>query len=66
VYRKIQSIQVIYYFLFLLAGDTDNLQLVIEDMCEARIHVLSMVIHSPNSLSRNIDVCLQPLIDELK
>jgi hypothetical protein len=27
---------------------------------------LSMVILDPNSLGRNIDVCLRPLIDELK
>ena len=26
---------------------------------------LSTIIPSPNSLGRNIDVCLQPLIDEL-
>jgi len=27
---------------------------------------LSMIIPSPNSLGWNIDVCLRPLIDELK
>jgi hypothetical protein len=33
---------------------------------KARVHVLSMVILDPNSLGRNIEICLRPLIDKLK
>jgi hypothetical protein len=39
MYKQIQSILVICYFLFLLASDTHGLQLVIEDVYEAKVHV---------------------------
>jgi hypothetical protein len=32
---------------------------------KARVHVLSMVILDTNSLGRNIEICLRPLIDKL-
>ena len=34
-------------------------------MYKARVHVLSMVILDPNSLGRNIEIYLRPLIDKL-
>jgi hypothetical protein len=65
MYRQIQYIRVICYTIFLLAGDTQSLQLVIGDVYEADFMFLSMIILDSNSLCRNIDVCLRPLIDEM-
>jgi hypothetical protein len=39
MYMRIQFIQVTYCSLFLLACDTHDLQLVTEDVYEARVHV---------------------------
>jgi hypothetical protein len=39
MHKKIQSIRVICYSLFLLADDTHGLQLVIEDVYETEVHV---------------------------
>jgi hypothetical protein len=67
MYRRIQFIRLIYYFLFLLDDDTHSLQLVIGDVYEVGGYFfLSTVIPDPNNSGWNIDVCLHPLIDELK
>jgi hypothetical protein len=39
MYRQIQSIWVIHCFLFMLAGYTNDLQLAIMDVYEARVHI---------------------------
>ena len=39
MYKQIQSIPVICYFLFLLVGHTHGLQLATEDVYEAKVHV---------------------------
>jgi hypothetical protein len=50
-----------------LAGDTHDLQLATKDVYEAKIlFFLSTIILGSNSLGQNIDICLWPLIDELK
>ena len=60
MYKWIQSIQVICCTIFLLFEDAYDLQLAILDLYEDEVHIY---VHSPNSLSSNIDVCLQYLID---
>jgi hypothetical protein len=58
MYRRIQSIQVIFYSLFLLADDTHGLQLVTGMCMRSEFMFLSTIIPDPNKLGRNIDVYL--------
>ena len=58
MYKRIQSIRVIYFFLFLLADDTHSLQLAIKICMRPKFMFLSMVIPSTNSPGWNMDICL--------
>ena len=51
MYKQIQSIPVICYSLFLLAGDNHGLQLAIRDVYEAEVMFLSTIILNTNSPS---------------
>jgi len=66
MYKRIQSIQVICRFLFLLDGETHGLNLSLGMFIRLEFMFLSMVTPSPNTLGWNIDVCLHSLIDEFK
>jgi len=66
VYIWVQSIWVRCCTLFLLVGHTNNLQLVSGNMYELEFMFLSIIILTPYIPSRNIYICLQPLINELK
>jgi hypothetical protein len=66
VYIWVQSFWVRCCTLFLLVGHTNNLQLVSGNMYELEFMFLSVIILSPYIPSRNIDVCLQSLINESK
>jgi len=63
MYKQIQSIRVICYSLFMLDDYTYGLQLAIEDVYEAKVHVFIYGHACPNSPDWNIDVCLRSLID---
>jgi len=65
MYRRIQPIWVICCFLFLLAGHTHGYNLPSGMCMRPKFMFLSTVIPGLSSPGWNIDVCLQPLIDEL-
>jgi hypothetical protein len=65
MYKRIQSIRVICFSLFLLVGYTNCLQLTTRDVYEAEVRVFITIIPGLNSPGQNIDVCLRLLIDEL-
>jgi hypothetical protein len=54
IYKWIQSIWIIYCTLFLLASDTYGLQLIIEDVCEARVMYNLDVMYTKKNVFENI------------